>query len=126
GPSASKILAVVTLLPVGGTLLCLAGLAFAGSLLGLLVTTPLFIICSPVLVPAAITIALAVAGFLASGAFGITALSSMSWMVNYLQRMGENLPLQVEHAKRRVQETTGQVGQKAREMGQTVHEKAKE
>ncbi|KAI3464128.1 hypothetical protein Pfo_020791, partial [Paulownia fortunei] len=58
-PSTSQVLAVVTLFPVGGILLCLAGLTLTGSLIGLAVATPLFVIFSPILVPAALTIALA-------------------------------------------------------------------
>nr|AFR46653.1 oleosin2 [Plukenetia volubilis] len=126
GPSTSQILAVVTLLPLSGTLLFLAGVTLTGTLIGLAVTTPLFVICSPVIVPAALVIALAVFGFLASGAFGITALSSLSWMLNYFKRMRGSLPMQMDQAKRRMQETTGQFGQKARETGQAIQSKAQE
>lgn len=104
GPSASQILAVVTLLPIGGILLSLAGITLAGSLIGLAVATPLLIIFSPILVPAVVTIGLAVAGIITSGAFGITALSSFSWIVNYMRKMKALMPPpseQVEHEKRR-------------------------
>lgn len=124
GPPTSKILAVVTLLPLAGFLLLVSALTLAATLLGLAVSTPLFVICSPVLVPAALVIGLAVTGFLASGAFGITGLSSLSWIVNYLRRT--RLPEQLEHAKRRAQETAGHMGQKSREMGQTVTGKTQE
>ncbi|KAF5934651.1 hypothetical protein HYC85_030822 [Camellia sinensis] len=120
GPSKSQILAVVTLLPVGGFLLLLSGLTLTGTLIGLAVTTPLFVICSPVLVPAALTVALAVAGFLTSGAFGITALSSLSWIINYIRR--SRMPEPIEYAKRRVHDTAGQMGQKTREVGQKAQE----
>ncbi|XP_021891909.1 oleosin 18.2 kDa-like [Carica papaya] len=123
-PSTSQVLAVVTLLPVGGTLLLLAGITLTGTLIGLAVATPLFIIFSPVLVPAAIVIGLAITGFLTSGAFGITALSSLSWIVNYVRRMRD--PQWMEQAKRRAQEATRQAGQKTKEMGQTVESKAQE
>ncbi|PHT53934.1 Oleosin 5 [Capsicum baccatum] len=119
GPSKSQVLAVVTLFPVGGALLFLAGLTLVGTLIGLAVATPVFLLFSPVLVPAALTIALAVTGFLTSGAFGITALSSLSWMINYMRRMRGTAGEQMEHAKRRVQETAGQMGQKA---GQKIQE----
>ncbi|XP_052176193.1 oleosin Cor a 15-like [Diospyros lotus] len=120
GPSKSQVVAVATLLPVGGLLLLLAGITLTGTLIGLAVTTPLFVICSPVLVPAALTISLAVAGFLTSGAFGITALSSFSWILNNLRRT--SVPEHLEQAKRRAQEGAGHVGQKAREMGQKTQE----
>ncbi|KAK4735240.1 hypothetical protein R3W88_009501 [Solanum pinnatisectum] len=112
GPSKSQILAVVTLFPVGGALLCLAGLTLVGTVIGLAVATPVFLLFSPVLVPAALTIALAVTGFLTSGAFGITALSALSWMINYMRRMRGTAGEQMEHAKRRVQEAAGHMGQR--------------
>lgn len=116
-PSKSQLLAVVTLLPVGGTLLLLSGLTLAGTLTCLALATPLFIICSPVLVPAALVTGLAIAGFLTSGAFGITALSSFSWMASFLRRT--RAPGQ---AKRRVLGTAG--GQKVRETAQMTQQKA--
>ncbi|XP_004298983.1 PREDICTED: oleosin 16.4 kDa-like [Fragaria vesca subsp. vesca] len=121
GPSASQIIAVVTLVPLGGTLLLLAGLTLAGTFIGMALSTPLFVIFSPILVPAIVTVGLAVAGILTSGAFGITGLSSFSWLANYLRR--SRLPQQ---AIRGAQETTGQLTQKARDMGQSVTEKAQE
>ncbi|XP_022850877.1 oleosin 18.2 kDa-like [Olea europaea var. sylvestris] len=121
-PSTSQVLAVVTLLPVGGVLLCLAGLTLAGSLIGLALTTPLFVVFSPVLVPAVLTICLAVVGFLTSGAFGITALSSLSWLINYTRRMSGSMPEQLDQAKRHVQETAGHLGHKARETGRKTQD----
>jgi hypothetical protein len=97
GPSASKVIAVVTLFPLGGFLLLLAGLTFVGMLIGLALSTPLFKICSPILVLVAIVFGLAVTGFLASGAFGITRISSLSWILKNMR--GTRLPEQKEHAK---------------------------
>ncbi|KAE8701884.1 protein LATERAL ORGAN BOUNDARIES-like [Hibiscus syriacus] len=85
GPSTSKVLTIVTLLPIGATLLFLSGLSFIGSLTALAIAAPIFLIFSPVLVPAALLIAGSVAGFLTSGAFGITGLSSLSWIANFLR-----------------------------------------
>ncbi|KAI3452464.1 hypothetical protein Pfo_009128 [Paulownia fortunei] len=103
GPSTGQILAIITLLPVSGTLLGLAGITLVGSLIGLAVATPLFVIFSPVLVPAAIVLGGAVTAFLTSGAFGLTGLSSLSW--------------------RRVQEGTMYVGEKTKQMGETMKSK---
>lgn len=119
GPSASQIIAVITLVPLGGTLFLLAGLTLAGSFIGLALSTPLFLIFSPILVPAIAIVGLAVAGILVSGAFGITGLSSFSWLANFLRRT--HLP---EQAFRGVQQTTSQWTQKAREVGHTVSDKA--
>ncbi|XP_073121357.1 oleosin H2-like [Henckelia pumila] len=117
GPSTSQVLAVITLVPVAAVLLCLAGITLAATLLGLAVATPLFIIFSPILLPAVLTIAFAVVGFLTSGAFGITALSSVTWLISYFRRMRGSFPEQMEHARRRVQETVGLTGgQKAKDV----------
>ncbi|KAL5544093.1 hypothetical protein UlMin_007877 [Ulmus minor] len=124
--STSQILAVLALLPVGGTLLLLSGLILAGTVVGLSVSAPLFVIFSPVLVPAAIVIGLAVGGFLTSGAFGITGVSSLAWLANHLRGAKASLPETAEQAKRRVQDTAGYLGQKTRETGQAIQSKAQE
>ncbi|KAK8960266.1 Oleosin 18.2 kDa [Platanthera guangdongensis] len=121
------------LFPVGGILLALSGLTLAGTVIGLVVTTPLFVIFSPVLVPAAIVVALAVAGFLSSGAFGLTAVTSLAWIVNYLRGgrgaedvrdLGSSMHEQMEHVKRRMAEAAGHVGQKTKDAGQGMQSKA--
>nr|AWA46068.1 high MW oleosin isoform 1 [Canarium ovatum] len=126
GPSASQVIAVITLLPVGGTLLLLAGLTFAGSVIGLLVTTPLFVLFSPVLVPAAITIGLAVTGFFASGAFGLTGLTSFSWVLNSFRETTGSVPEMADQAKRKMADMAGFMGQKTKEVGQEIQTKAHE
>ncbi|XVF60242.1 hypothetical protein PTKIN_Ptkin08bG0029100 [Pterospermum kingtungense] len=133
GPSTSQVLAVLTLLPVGGTLLALAGLTLAGTVIGLLVATPLFIIFSPVLIPAIIAVLMAVAGFLSSGAFGLTGLSSFSYVFNRLRRptTGSDLHDTDQYSYKRrlqqpLQDMAGYVGQKTKETGQKIESKAQE
>nr|AAX49391.1 OLE-3 [Coffea canephora] len=123
GPSAIQVLAVVTLLPVGGTLFGLAGLTLVGTLIGLALTTPLFVICSPVLVPAVVLFGLAVTGFLSSGAFGLMGLSSLSWVLNCFRQKATE---QMDDARRRMQEAAGQLGQKTKEVGERIQTKAQE
>ncbi|PKU67831.1 oleosin S2-2-like [Dendrobium catenatum] len=129
-PPASKAVAAVMLFPVGGFLLAISALTLVTTVVGLAVTTPLFFLFSPVLVPAAVVIALAVVGFLASGAFGLTAVTSLSWIVNYLRsrsgQVGSSVHEQVEYVKRRVGEAAGQVGQvgqKSKEVGHSAQSK---
>lgn len=129
-PSTSQVIALVTLFPVGAFLLFLAGLALTGSVLGLAVTAPLFVIFSPVIVPAALIIGLAVTGFLASGAFGITGLSAFSWIVNYFRGYrtsgGPSMGMGMEQVTRRAHEMAREVGQKTKEAGQEVIGKARD
>ncbi|CDY50118.1 BnaC04g32530D [Brassica napus] len=110
--------------PIVGSLLAIAGLLLAGSVIGLMISIPLFLLFSPVIVPAAITIGLATTGFLASGMFGLTGLSSISWVMNYLRRTRGGVPDQLEYAKRRMADAVGYAGQKGKEMGQFVQDKA--
>ncbi|KAB2610197.1 oleosin 18.2 kDa-like [Pyrus ussuriensis x Pyrus communis] len=119
GPSAGQVLAVIAGLPLGGTLLALAGLTLLGTVISALVATPLFIIFSPVLVPALFVIGLAVTGFLTSGAFGLTGLSALSWITNYIRRTPV-VPETLDEAKRRAAEMGEYVGQKTKEVGQDI------
>ncbi|XP_022751882.1 oleosin 18.2 kDa-like [Durio zibethinus] len=118
GPSTSQVLAILTLLPIGGTLLALAGLTLTGTVIGLCVATPPFIIFSPILVPTAITVMMAVAGFLSSEAFGLTGLSSLSYAFNHLWRVTGTEQLDLDHTRRRMQDMAGHVGQKTKSKAQ--------
>lgn len=123
-PSSSQVLALSTLVPLGAFLLLLSGVTLTGTVIGLAVTTPLFVIFSPVLLPAVLVIGLAVTGFLASGAFGVTALSSFAWLTNYVR--GSRWPEQPEHAKRPAEETMGHVAKRTKEVGEAELSKAQE
>ncbi|XP_020589630.1 oleosin 18 kDa-like [Phalaenopsis equestris] len=123
-PPASKAVAAITLFPFGGFLLTLSALTLVTTVIGLAVTAPLFLLFSPVLVPAAAVISLAVVGFLASGTLGLTAVMTLSWIVNYVRsrggQVGSSVQEQMEYVKRRVGEAAGQVGQKTRDVGHSV------
>ncbi|KAL6493507.1 hypothetical protein OROGR_032286 [Orobanche gracilis] len=122
GPSTAQILAVVTLVPIGGGLLTIAGVTLVGTLIGLTIAAPLFVIFSPIIVPAVLTLALAVAGFITSGVFGVTALSSISWLLNYVRRIRSGLPEQIQHVGRRVQDAAEHIGQRTVEAGQKTQD----
>lgn len=126
GPSASQIIAVAAGVPIGGTLLLLAGISLIASLIGLAVVTPLFILFSPVIVPAVMTIGLAVAGILTSGAFGLTGLMSFSWLMNYIRETRGIVPEQLDYAKNRMADMADYVGQKTKEVGHDIQTKAHE
>ncbi|XP_030473101.2 oleosin H2-like [Syzygium oleosum] len=89
GPSTGQVLKVVMLVLLGGVLLLLAGLTLAGTLIGLAVMAPLFVLFSPVLIPAALTIGLVATGFLMSAAFVLTALFFFMRMNSLRTRMRE-------------------------------------
>jgi len=83
-PMSTQIVKAVSAATAGGSMMLLSGLTLAGTVIALTVATPLLVIFSPVLVPAAIVVFLVVSGFVTSGGFGIAALSVLSWMYKYL------------------------------------------
>ncbi|XP_071712444.1 oleosin H2-like [Rutidosis leptorrhynchoides] len=112
----TKLLAILTLFPITGFFIVLSSLMFTATFIGLTIATPIFVLFSPILVPGLLTIGFAVTGFIASGAFGISALSSLSYIVNYFKKMrsrdtGEKLSVQdqLDYAKRRARDTAGYV-----------------
>ncbi|CAI8594538.1 unnamed protein product [Vicia faba] len=122
GPSLSQILATLGGIFVGGTLLLLASVSFFVSLVGLTITTPLFILFSPILVPAVLTIGLAVAAVLTADACGLTGLISLSWVARYIRVVQETMPEQVDSFKGRLADVAGYVGQKTKDVGEKTKE----
>ncbi|KAL2248554.1 UNVERIFIED_CONTAM: Oleosin [Sesamum indicum] len=83
-PRSHLLVKAATAATAGGSLLLLAGLTLAGTVIALTIATPLLVIFSPVLVPAAITVFLVISGFVASGGFGLAAISMLSWIYRYV------------------------------------------
>ncbi|KAM7273798.1 hypothetical protein ACFE04_028462 [Oxalis oulophora] len=83
-PRSHQVVKAATAATAGGSLLVLSGLTLAGTVVCLTIATPLFVIFSPVLVPAVITLSLLFTGFLASGGFGVAAITVLSWIYRYV------------------------------------------
>ncbi|XP_065871863.1 oleosin Cor a 13-like [Euphorbia lathyris] len=83
-PRSHQVVKAATAVTAGGSLLVLSGLILVGTVIGLTIATPLLVIFSPVLVPAVITVGLIITGFLASGGFGVAAISVLSWIYRYV------------------------------------------
>ncbi|XP_017237916.1 oleosin L-like [Daucus carota subsp. sativus] len=79
-----KVVKATTALTLTGSLLVLSALTLSATIIGLVLATPVFVIFSPVLVPAAITIFLLAAGVFTAGGLGITATFVFSWMYKYV------------------------------------------
>ncbi|KAG4390597.1 hypothetical protein AAZX31_05G004400 [Glycine max] len=123
----SQLLALLAGVPLGAMLLLLSGISLIASLLGLAVATPLFIFFSPLLVPAAFAIGMAVTAVLAAGACGLAGLVLFSWVVNYLRQMPRGTTMMTvlpEQAKRHVADMAEYVGQKTKEVGQDIQTRA--
>lgn len=83
-PRYTQVVKAATAITAGGSLLILAGLMLAGTVIALTIAMPLFVIFSPVLVPAAMALALLTLGFLASGGFGVAAITVLAWIYRYV------------------------------------------
>ncbi|ESQ40691.1 hypothetical protein EUTSA_v10015090mg [Eutrema salsugineum] len=71
-------------------LLVFAGITLGGSAVALAVSTPLFVIFSPILVPATIATTLLATGFTASGSLGAMAMTIFMWL--YKRYTGKDPP----------------------------------
>ncbi|CAI9762340.1 unnamed protein product [Fraxinus pennsylvanica] len=79
-PVSHQVVKAATGATAGGSLLVLSSLTLAGTVIALSLATPLLVIFSPVLVPAAITIFMLGSGFLASGSFTVAGVGVLSWI----------------------------------------------
>ncbi|KAF9624277.1 hypothetical protein IFM89_009185 [Coptis chinensis] len=80
-----QLVKAATAVTAGGSLLLLSGLLLVGTVIMLTIATPVLVICSPVLVPAIITVVLIIGGFVTSGGFGIGAITALKWMYDYIK-----------------------------------------
>ncbi|KAK8516215.1 hypothetical protein V6N13_025721 [Hibiscus sabdariffa] len=83
-PMTHQMVKAATAVTAGGSLLVLSGLTLAVTVIALTIATPLFVIFSPVLVPALIAAALLATGFVTSGGFGVAAVTVLSWIYRYV------------------------------------------
>ncbi|KAJ1376636.1 Oleosin [Sesbania bispinosa] len=83
-PPSRQTVKFITAATIGVTLLLLSGLILTGTVIGLIIATPLLVLFSPILVPAAIVLSLAAGGFLFSGGCGVAAIAALSWIYNYV------------------------------------------
>ncbi|RID42656.1 hypothetical protein BRARA_J02526 [Brassica rapa] len=75
-----QVFQVTSAVVVTAVLFALAGITLAGSVVGLIVATPLFVIFSPVLVPATIASTLLATNLSAGALFGVTAAALIVWL----------------------------------------------
>ncbi|KAL0648481.1 hypothetical protein Bca4012_046772 [Brassica carinata] len=73
-------------------LLAFAGITLGGSAVGLALSTPLFILFSPILVPATIATTLLTTGFTTSGGLGMVALRIFWKLFKRLRKKGKGTP----------------------------------
>ncbi|KAL5558619.1 hypothetical protein UlMin_034830 [Ulmus minor] len=116
----------LTAATIGTVLLVLSGLTLTGTVIGLVLATPLIVIFSPILVPAAIILFLVAAGFVSSGGFGVVAITALTWLYNYVTGQHPLGADKLDYARMRIADTARDVTDKAKEYGHYVQYKAQE
>lgn len=107
-----------TAVTLGGSLMVLSGLTLAATVIGLVLATPLLVIFSPVLVPAAITIFAIMAGLVTSGGFGVVASFVFYWMYRYATGKHPIGAEQIDRARDKIAHAAHDVKEKAEQYGQ--------
>ncbi|XP_021905731.1 oleosin 1-like [Carica papaya] len=119
-PRSHQVVKAATAVTAGGSLLVLSGLTLAGTVIALTIATPLFVIFSPVLVPAVIAVALLITGFLASGGFGVAAITVLSWIYRYVTGRHPPGADKLDQARMKLAGKAREMKEKAEQYGQQV------
>ncbi|ERN15219.1 hypothetical protein AMTRI_Chr05g67800 [Amborella trichopoda] len=125
-PTSHQAVKFVSAATAGAVLLLLAGLTLTGTVIVLVLATPVLVIFSPILVPAGIAIFLAVTGFLFSGGFGVAALSALAWIYNYVTGKHPVGSDKIDRARMTLASKAKDMKEKAKQYGQYVQQKAQE
>ncbi|KAJ7560617.1 hypothetical protein O6H91_04G137000 [Diphasiastrum complanatum] len=119
-------LGLVTVL-IGGTVLLVGGgLAIGGTIITLLLASPLLLLFSPILVPVGIVLFLGTSGLVAAGTTLLAFLSGIVWLYRYFRGRQPPGSVQLDSARHRVMETASKMQERAREYGSNVLQKAQE
>ncbi|OVA08477.1 Oleosin [Macleaya cordata] len=125
-PSSRQTVKFLTAATIGAVMLVLSGLTLTGTVISLIIVTPLLVLFSPILVPAGIVLFLTTTGFLFSGGMGVAALSALSWIYNYVAGKHPPGSDRVDYARMRLASKARDVKERAKEYGQYVQNKAQE
>ncbi|KAL5728946.1 hypothetical protein ACHQM5_001965 [Ranunculus cassubicifolius] len=123
-PTTRRTVKFLTAAILGTIMLVMSGLTLTGTVIALVMATPILVIFSPVLVPAGIVLFLAVSGFFISGGFGVAALSALTWIYNYVAGNHPAGSDQLDYARMRLANKARDVKERAKEYGQSAQNKA--
>ncbi|PSR91290.1 Oleosin like [Actinidia chinensis var. chinensis] len=84
GPTVTQAIRFLTAIAMGAALLFLSGITLTGTVISLIIATPVLVLFSPVLIPAGIVMFLVMSGFLFSGGCGVAAVAALSWVYSYV------------------------------------------
>ncbi|KAJ7958847.1 Oleosin [Quillaja saponaria] len=83
-PSSRQAVRFMTAITIGTSLLLLSALTLTGTVIALILATPILVLFSPILIPAGIVLFLSITGFVFSACCGATAIAALSWIYNYV------------------------------------------
>jgi len=125
-PPSRQTVKFITAATIGVTLLLLSGLILTGTVIGLIIATPLLVIFSPILVPAAITLFLVASGFLFSGGCGVAAIAALSWIYNYVDGKHPAGSETLDYARGVIADKARDVKDRAKDYGSYAQGRAQE
>ncbi|CAI9093595.1 OLC1v1029137C1 [Oldenlandia corymbosa var. corymbosa] len=123
-PRSKQVAKIMIATAIGAALLGLSSLTLTGTVVALILSTPLLVIFSPAIVPAAILFFLTTVGLLFSSGCAVAAIAALTWIYNYVA--GKNPPGadQLDYARMKIASTARDVTEKAKEYGQYVQAKS--
>eukprot|EP00257_Ricinus_communis_P003867 XP_002516493.2 oleosin 1 [Ricinus communis] len=116
----------LTAATVGVACLFLSGLILTGTVITLVMATPLLVLSGPIMVPAAIVVFLVCSGFFFSGGCGLAAIMSLTWMYKYLTGKHPPGADKLDYARGQIARKAHDMKERAKEYGQYVQQKAQE
>uniref|UniRef100_A0A7N0RCU5 Oleosin n=1 Tax=Kalanchoe fedtschenkoi TaxID=63787 RepID=A0A7N0RCU5_KALFE len=125
-PGSRQTVKFLTAATTGASLLVLSGLVLTATIIGLVVATPLLVIFSPVLVPAAVVLFLTFVGFVSSGGFGLAAVAALGWIYNYVAGKHPPGADKLDYARAVIADKTRGVAERARDYGHAVQHKVQD
>lgn len=115
-PLSAQVAKTATAVTLTGSLMVISALTLAATVIGLVIATPVLVIFSPVLVPAAITIFLLLAGFFTSGGLGAIATFVLTWMYKYVSGKHPMGADQLDMVKSKITGTTEDLKERTRDI----------
>lgn len=119
-PSSSQAVKFLTATTIGALLSILAGMTLTGTVMALIMATPLLALFSPVLVPAGIAIFLGFSGFVFSGGCGVAGILALSWIYNYVTGKQPPGADQLDQARMKIADKARDMKERAKEYGQYI------
>ncbi|KAF5207803.1 Oleosin [Thalictrum thalictroides] len=126
GPTQRQTVKFITAATIGTIALILSGLTLTGTVIALVMATPVMFVFSPILIPAGIVVLLAVTGFMFAGGLGVAAITALTWIYNYVAGKHPPGSDQFDNARMRLANKARDVKDRAKEYGQYAQNKVQE